>query len=152
MALFLCQDCNAEVSNLAVSCPKCGSPNVPQICQECGAMFSRKALACSKCGHPAVSPIPIVETNDSHWMPVFTLVIGIIFFMGVLGSLDGSPWDQDAAGGFLTFVSAGLFFGVVSLKRQKYGRKMCVIGLILLVISLLCAAKGIMNGIPTWKM
>lgn len=61
MALIKCQECGAEISDAAVSCPKCGAPVVKQVvCPECGKLVSGLASVCPNCGAPLQPQQPIV--------------------------------------------------------------------------------------------
>jgi uncharacterized membrane protein YhaH (DUF805 family)/ribosomal protein L40E len=56
MALIKCPECNAEVSDRAEKCIKCGFPMasyVPPVkCPECGGESPGGAVTCGKCGFP----------------------------------------------------------------------------------------------------
>lgn len=52
MAMIKCKECNAEMSEQAEKCPKCGCPNVPKItCPECGESVYKNATTCPSCGY-----------------------------------------------------------------------------------------------------
>jgi len=57
MALIKCEECGNEISDKALSCPKCGAPRVTEKknlvkCQKCGSEINDKILSCPKCGAP----------------------------------------------------------------------------------------------------
>jgi ribosomal protein L40E len=69
MALIHCPECNAQISDQAENCPKCGYPMISQstiksemnICPECNAQVSMGAESCPKCGFPLKEPFDIVK-------------------------------------------------------------------------------------------
>jgi ribosomal protein L40E len=53
MALIKCNECNAQVSDKAKNCPKCGAPVIVTEtvkCFECGADLEKGTKVCSNCG------------------------------------------------------------------------------------------------------
>ena len=53
MALIKCLECGHEISDKAVSCPKCGCPifrTKQIICSECGSNISQADEFCPNCG------------------------------------------------------------------------------------------------------
>jgi hypothetical protein len=53
MALINCLECNAQISDKAKSCPKCGAPIVIKEtikCFECGTELDKETKVCSNCG------------------------------------------------------------------------------------------------------
>lgn len=74
--LIACQECNAQISEAAAACPKCGaSPDAflgaPRSCAECGNTDYRPAHPqCRACGAPQLVAIgPIANTTPANASP-----------------------------------------------------------------------------------
>lgn len=53
MALISCNECGAQISDRAASCPKCGAPVIKNIpCPDCGCLVPENAATCANCGAP----------------------------------------------------------------------------------------------------
>ena len=55
MALVKCENCGAEISDKAMTCPKCGNDikkrqDSPKICPECGTILEN-TVQCNNCGY-----------------------------------------------------------------------------------------------------
>jgi len=53
MALINCKNCNVQISDRAVACPKCGISTIPKVtfkCFECDAELEKGTKSCSNCG------------------------------------------------------------------------------------------------------
>ena len=50
MAMIICPECGAQISDKAAACVKCGCPVI--TCSECNALVSDNAEACAECGCP----------------------------------------------------------------------------------------------------
>ena len=62
MALIKCKECGQEISDKAMTCPKCGAPVERMIsCTECGTQMSENAKACPNCG----CPNPLFKANNA---------------------------------------------------------------------------------------
>ncbi len=79
------------------------------------------------------------ENTGTYWLPVPSMIMGIISFMACL---DTSIWDADTLVGVAIFSIVSLILGIVSLSRQKTGKAMAIAGITLSVISLL-----VINGL-----
>jgi ribosomal protein L40E len=72
MALINCPECNAQISDQAENCPKCGYPMISQsttksemnTCPECNAQVSKEAESCPKCGFPLKESFDIVKKGE----------------------------------------------------------------------------------------
>lgn len=78
MALVTCSECQSQVSDRAVSCPRCG--NVFSRCPECKSEVRPGEAACKSCGYPlagAGTPPPpasaawsqVLAANTEHFVP-----------------------------------------------------------------------------------
>jgi uncharacterized RDD family membrane protein YckC len=78
MALVTCSECQSQVSDMAVSCPRCG--NVFSRCPECKSEVRAGEAACKSCGYPLSSigapPAPasaawsqVLAANTEHFVP-----------------------------------------------------------------------------------
>lgn len=107
------------------------------FCRCCGKEIHETAPACPSCGgvqySAAVSP-PNQKTDGSLWMPITSLVLGIIC---VLALFDDSQWDKDTILGLGIFSVAGLVLGAISINKQTTGKGMAITGVILSSIALL---------------
>lgn len=74
------------------------------------------------------------ELSGSYGLPIPSMIIGIVF---VLGVFDNSRWDSDTISGAAAFCIVGLVLGIVSVCRQQKGRGMAVAGIVLSSIALL---------------
>lgn len=65
MALIKCPECNAEISDKAKICPKCGKDlkptNSAKKCPECGIDLKEDDMVCTNCGFPIDK-----AKNDNH--------------------------------------------------------------------------------------
>ncbi len=50
MALIKCPECGNEISDKAVSCPKCGAVVKKKFCQHCGERIDSDCIICPRCG------------------------------------------------------------------------------------------------------
>lgn len=70
--LIACQECNAQISEAAAACPKCGAPpdaflGAPTSCAECGNTDYRPAYAqCRKCGAPKSVATPKLASRRNR--------------------------------------------------------------------------------------
>lgn len=99
MALKKCLECGQEISDKALTCPKCGNPlqNINEITQK--------------------SPVTIEQTKKT-WKIIrliswIVIVIGIIFILSYFAN--NSRTNFVSAGGFL------LFAGIVGNLIGKFG-------------------------------
>jgi len=112
MTMVYCRGCGKEIHETAPTCPDCGSPQ-------------RSAA-------PAAPRPP--SKNGLLWIPITSLSLGLCC---VLMLSADSPWDKDEIHGFGMFSAIGLLLGVVSLTRQKTGKRMAITGVIASSIALL---------------
>lgn len=108
MALINCKECGKEISDKALSCPKCGCPvEKPLVCIECGGPIEKTDKICKKCGCPVevsvgetevkVEPIKIDLTDgvssknvkNKKPMIIGGCIIGIILLFVIILSLGG---------------------------------------------------------------
>lgn len=83
MALIKCLECGHEVSDKAVSCPKCGCPILRTkqiICSECGSNISQADEFCPKCGCPNED----VDKPNSGYLNINSIKIILILFVVIL--------------------------------------------------------------------
>lgn len=114
------------------------------FCRGCGKEIHETALVCPNCGAVQYAAVVTEQTsaNDSLWLPIASLVLGII---GVLSLLGDSQWDNNQIVGLGIFSLVGFVLGVVSLSKQKTGKGMATAGVVLAVISGL-AFIGMVSG------
>src|SRR5579859_1056470 len=74
MALVTCSECQAQVSDKAVSCPHCG--NVFRRCPECGAEVRSGATTCANCGYPLMLATKGPATSATGLLADNTQVFG----------------------------------------------------------------------------
>jgi hypothetical protein len=88
----------------------------------------------------AVPPISHVQTTaeakGTYGLPVPSMIIGIVFTFGLIFETN---WDSDAWNGATAFCITGLTMGIVSLCRQKKGKRMAIAGIVLCSIGLIGA-------------
>jgi|GEM_PF-1237421 len=83
----------------------------------------------------ASQPLAEISEAGTYWLPIPSLVIGIIT---ALALLDDSATDTDTLIGLFTFVAAGLTLGIISISRQNKGKGMAIAGIVLNAVSLVC--------------
>ncbi|MCX6326863.1 MAG: zinc ribbon domain-containing protein [Bacteroidia bacterium] len=67
MALIKCKECNAQVSDKAKNCPKCGAPVIIKEiikCFECGTELEKGMKVCSNCGVEQELKYKIIEDSQ----------------------------------------------------------------------------------------
>lgn len=111
------------------------------FCTGCGKPLHESAPICPQCGKPqqfvmAAVPAGIETKSGPLWAAIASLVLGIVFMLGLF---DDSDWDEDTATGFVLFAVIGLVLGIVSLNTSKRGRGMAIAGIVLSAIGLLIA-------------
>lgn len=106
------------------------------FCRCCGKEVHETALSCPHCGGVQNSTaISVAQLPDGVlWVPITSMVLGIIC---VLAFFDDSQWDKDTVFGLGSLSVAGFIFGVISLNKQKTGRGMAIVGVVLSSISML---------------
>lgn len=107
------------------------------FCRCCGKEIHETAPACPHCGgvqHSVVGNFSHKATDGPLWVPITSLVLGIIC---VLALFDDSQWDKDTIMGLGSFSVAGLVLGAISLNKQKAGKGMAITGVVLSSIALL---------------
>jgi uncharacterized membrane protein YvbJ len=116
MALINCNECNAQISDKANNCPKCGAPVTVKIkCFECGVELDKGTKSCSNCGveqdlnevikkEPANKSAANSLSHDARpksnskrlmWI-LFGLVLIILFLVFALANRNSSPSIHDA--------------------------------------------------------
>ncbi len=111
MALINCTECNAQISDKAKSCPKCGSPvelKEKVKCLECGAESEAGATICSNCGiERAVIQKPKIthEPKKKSSMSRLSFIIGGLVILGVVlfvviqnNSANSGPQNSNTSG------------------------------------------------------
>lgn len=109
------------------------------FCRFCGKEIHETAQVCTYCGgtqHSVAGPIPHQTTDGTLWVPITSLVFGIIC---VLTLFDDSQWDKDTTIGLGSVATVGFVLGVISLNLQKTGKGMAITGVVLSSIALLAA-------------
>lgn len=81
MALIKCNECGADVSDKATSCPNCGANIViKKKCPECGKQVEKGDMECPNCGFSFSSlPKGLFYQSRNFW-----IMIGIILFVMVV--------------------------------------------------------------------
>ena len=82
MALIKCKECEAEMSDKAKFCPKCGAENTIMFCPECGKQLSSKAVMCPGCGYTFGSAYNQISSNGAKSKVCAAL---LAFFLGAFG-------------------------------------------------------------------
>jgi hypothetical protein len=106
------------------------------FCRVCGKEIHAPAPTCPHCGslQGAANPSPRRLPEDSIWMAIASLVLGIAC---VTALFDDSPWDKDTVVGLGILAVVGLALGAVSLSNRSGGKGMALAGVILSVVSIL---------------
>lgn len=102
------------------------------FCRGCGKEIHESAPSCPSCG--AVQAIPANRKDGSLWMPITSMVLGIIC---ALALFDDSALDNETILGLFMFAGASIGLGAYSISTQKAGKGMAIAGLVLSVIALL---------------
>ena len=74
------------------------------------------------------------KTNDSTWMAITSLFLGMISFLAVL---DDSTWDKDTIVGLFLFASGGILLGTLTIHNKLKGKNMAIVGILLSALALL---------------
>ena len=106
------------------------------FCKYCGKEIHETASACPHCGGVQYFAVasPHQTTGGPYWIPITSLVIGIIC---ILALSDDSEWSKNTILGLGSFSVAGLVFGAISLNKQKTGKGMAITGVVLSSMALL---------------
>ena len=78
----------------------------------------------------------VILKEGSYWLPIPSIVLGIISCLAFLDSVD-SLKSPDVITGLVIFTVAGLILGIVSISTQSKGKGMAIAGIILSSIALL---------------
>lgn len=74
MALISCNECGAQISDRAASCPKCGAPVIKNIpCPDCGCLVPENAATCANCG----APLSIQQPMPTRTQPLANKMFGL---------------------------------------------------------------------------
>ena len=107
------------------------------FCRQCGHAIHEEAPACPQCGavQEMAKGLPEAAPDEAVWLPVTSLVIGII---GALSLFDENEWSRKTA--LLVGLIGVLAFtaGVFAINRQKAGRGMAIAGVVLGSLTMLC--------------
>lgn len=111
----------------------------PTKCPFCLEEIKAGALKCKHCGSTIVDSSQLHNStlqkeNGTLWLPLPSMIIGIICFMALL---DDSDWDADTFVGAVAMAIASLTLGIISLSVQKLGKGMAITGIVLSSIALL---------------
>ena len=86
--LMFCASCDAEISKLAIICPKCDKHIVKQ-CNTCKRKIAIDNKKCPECGAPepftyiiSMASIIVSATNRLLWIPA--IAISIVYHIGIL--------------------------------------------------------------------
>lgn len=115
------------------------------FCRGCGQEIHESALACPRCGaiqSPLAGPRPAALASGAHWIPVTSLVLGILCIISLFNKSD---FHKNAAIGLVTISIIGIVFGVISLSKQKAGKGMAIAGIALSSLSLLVTLSTILK-------
>lgn len=107
------------------------------FCMHCAAVIHETATCCRKCGGVqkthAEAPATASTNTGQLWMPITSLVTGIL---GACTLFADSTWDEDEiAGVLMLFVAPSVVVGAIALARDKAGKGMAVVGLVLGAIT-----------------
>jgi hypothetical protein len=91
------------------------------------------ALTCPYCGG-VQNPKQQNNNNKLIWMPIVSLVFGIISFLALF---DNSAWGEDEILGLGIFSVVGVVLGIASIANQAAGKGMAIAGLAMSIIALL---------------
>lgn len=105
------------------------------FCRGCGKEIHDTAAACPHCG-AAQSGSSAVGHQESKWMAITSLVLGILALLGAMGLItDGG--DADEMMGVVLFGVLSLVFAVLSLVQKRWGKSLSITGIVLSAIGLL---------------
>jgi len=128
-----CAICGVQaISDTAPFCTQCGS--LVKASSSLPIAEQRPNVQVNVINAPHTGVKASSELSGSYGLPIPSMVIGIVF---VLGVFDNSRWDSDTISGAAAFCIVGLVLGIVSVCRQQKGRGMAVAGIVLSSIALL---------------
>lgn len=107
------------------------------FCQCCGKQIHESAPTCPHCGGLQAAHVqnarPVAPAGPL-WMPIASLVLGIVC---VLALFDDSDWDRDTILGLGLFSTAGLVLGALSLHAPTAGKGLAIAGTVMSAVCLL---------------
>ncbi len=113
------------------------------FCKYCGKEIHESALVCPNCGGVQQ---PAMDSNAGGllWIPIASMVLGIL---SLLTLFSDSPWDKDTViGAMAILVIPSIVLGGISLNKQKAGRIIAILGIVLASITLI-VLFGISNNL-----
>ena len=105
------------------------------FCRHCGKAISEAAMTCPECGgvQQAAAPLAAKAPDGPLWLPITSLVLGVI---SALTLLDDSEWSQHEILGVGIIAAFALTLGAISIKEYKTGKGMAIAGVVLACITL----------------
>ena len=93
---MICKNCNSEIPNNLVSCPKCGSNtnvDIQLFCKHCGAKLNKDDEFCTSCGKYTEKKKDEIETNNAvaGSMVALGFVVPIIGFIYAATNSKSNP-------------------------------------------------------------
>ena len=97
-----------------------------QFCPKCGAPSNLSAVRCISCN--------FVIKEDFKWMPITSMVIGILILLTAL--VNEEPWETDAIKGFGLLIIISIALGIEQIRaKRRFGKKMAYAGIVLGLLS-----------------
>lgn len=81
---MICKNCNSEIPDNLVTCPKCGSNTnveVQLFCKHCGAELNKEDEFCTSCGKYTEKKKNEIETNNA----VAASMVALGFIVPIIG-------------------------------------------------------------------
>ena len=93
---MICKNCNSEIPDNLVSCPKCGSNtnvDIQLFCKHCGATLNKDDEFCTSCGKYTEKKKDEIETNNAvaGSMVALGFVVPIIGFIYAATNSKSNP-------------------------------------------------------------
>lgn len=93
---MICKNCNSEIPDNLVSCPKCGSNtniDIQLFCKHCGAKLNKDDEFCTSCGKYTEKKKDEIETNNAvaGSMVALGFVVPIIGFIYAATNSKSNP-------------------------------------------------------------
>lgn len=83
-------------------------------------------------------PAPSEDKKGTSWLPVSSMVMGILTVLTVMAFIDeSSQIDASVVPGGVLISVVGLVLGIVALFKQKKGRKMAIAGVVMNALAVL---------------
>ena len=93
---MICKNCNSEIPDNLVSCPKCGSNtnvDIQLFCKHCGAKLNKDDEFCTSCGKYTEKKKDEIETNNAvaGSMVALGFVVPIVGFIYAATNSKSNP-------------------------------------------------------------